>query len=120
MSRWRWLPPRYVAIKVNANNYASQASAERELRISEHITKASLQHEGRNFVATLLDSFRLTSQDGNHVCMVFDVFCEPLWMLKYRFTGKNIPLGVLKPVSQLVLEGLRYLHSECHIIHTGK
>ncbi|KKK22682.1 hypothetical protein AOCH_001133 [Aspergillus ochraceoroseus] len=51
--QWRWLPPRYVAIKVNANNYASQESAEKELRITEHITKANPQHPGRNFVATL-------------------------------------------------------------------
>lgn len=50
--RWRRLPPRYVAIKVNANNYTSQESAEKELRITDHITKANPQHPGRNFVAT--------------------------------------------------------------------
>ncbi|KOC12416.1 Protein kinase domain containing protein [Aspergillus flavus AF70] len=50
--------------------------------------------------------------------MVFDALCEPLWMLKRRFEGNIIPLGVLKPVSKLILEGLRYLHTECHVIHT--
>lgn len=117
--RWRWLPPRYVAIKVNANNYASQESAEKELRITDHITKANPQHPGRNFVATLLDSFRVESPGGTHICMVFDALCEPLWMLKRRFEGNTIPLDVLKPVSKLILEGLRYLHTECHVIHTG-
>lgn len=116
--RWRWLPPRYVAIKVNAHNYASQESAEKELRITEHITKANPQHPGRNFVATLLDSFRVASPSGTHICMVFDALCEPLWMLKHRFEGNTIPLDVLKPVSKLILEGLRYLHTECHVIHT--
>ncbi|KAL5685388.1 hypothetical protein EMGR_004240 [Emarellia grisea] len=115
---WRWLPPRYVAIKVNAHNYASQESAEKELRITEHITKANPQHPGRNFVATLLDSFRVASPSGTHICMVFDALCEPLWMLKHRFEGNTIPLDVLKPVSKLILEGLRYLHTECHVIHT--
>ncbi|EPS30269.1 hypothetical protein PDE_05220 [Penicillium oxalicum 114-2] len=49
LDQWRWLPPRYVAIKVNANNDASQESAEKELRIAEHITQANPQHLGRNF-----------------------------------------------------------------------
>ncbi|KAJ5232547.1 protein kinase [Penicillium chermesinum] len=115
---WRWLPPQYVAIKVNANNYASQESAEKELHITEHITKANPQHPGRNFVAVLLDSFRVASPSGTHICMVFDALCEPLWMLKHRFEGEKIPLDVLKPVSKLILEGLRYLHTECHVIHT--
>ncbi|KAJ9318186.1 hypothetical protein DTO271D3_1443 [Paecilomyces variotii] len=118
LHQWRWLPPRYVAIKVKDSNYASQESVEKELRITEHITKANLQHRGRNFVATLLDSFRVASSGGTHICMVFDALCEPLWMLKRRFEGDTIPLDVLKPVSKLILEGLRYLHSECHVIHT--
>ncbi|PIG81996.1 protein kinase domain protein [Aspergillus arachidicola] len=118
LHQWRWLPPRYVAIKVNASNYTSQESAEKELRITEHITKANPQHPGRDFVATLLDSFRVVSPGGTHICMVFDALCEPLWMLKRRFEGNTIPLDVLKPVSKFILEGLRYLHTECHIIHT--
>lgn len=54
------------------------------------------------------------------MCMVFDVYCEPLWMLKRRFDGNTIPLGVLRPVTELILHGLKYLHNECHVIHTGK
>ncbi|GES62191.1 protein kinase domain protein [Aspergillus terreus] len=118
LHQWRWLPPRYVAIKVNACNYASQESAEQELRITEHITNANPGHPGRNFVATLLDSFRVASPGGTHICLVFDALCKPLWMLKRRFEGNTIPLGVLKPVSKLILEGLRYLHTEGHVIHT--
>ncbi|KAJ5607232.1 hypothetical protein N7537_003851 [Penicillium hordei] len=98
---------------INANNYESQESAEKELRITEHITKANTQHPGRNFVATLLDSFYVASPGGTHICMVFDALCEPLWMLKRRFEGNTIPLDVLKPVSKLILEGLQYLHAEC-------
>ncbi|KAM0098671.1 hypothetical protein ACP6JE_006772 [Aspergillus fumigatus] len=41
-------------------------------------------------------------------------------MLKHRFEGNTIPLDVLKPVSKLILEGLRYLHTECHVIHTDE
>ncbi|KAL4899487.1 hypothetical protein BDW74DRAFT_171527 [Aspergillus multicolor] len=113
-------PPRYVAIKVNANNYESQESAEKEPRITEHITSANPQHLGRNFVATLLDSFRFANPVGGnpHICIIFDVLCEPLWMLKRLCKGNIIPLDVLKEVTKLILEGLRYLHDECHVIHT--
>ncbi|KAE8380090.1 kinase-like domain-containing protein [Aspergillus bertholletiae] len=110
-------PVLYVAIKVNANNYASRESAKKELRITEHITEANLQHPGRNFVATLFDSFRVASPGGTHICMVFHTLCETLWMLQHRFEGNTIPRDVLKPVSKLILEGLRYLHTECHAIH---
>lgn len=51
--------------------------------------------------------------------MVFDPLCEPLWMLKRRFRGDLLPLDVLKPVVKMVMEGLCYLHTQCHIIHTG-
>ncbi|KAL4797790.1 kinase-like domain-containing protein [Aspergillus venezuelensis] len=105
--QWHWLPPRYVAIKFNANNYASQESAEEELRITEHITNGNIQHPGRLFVAPLLDSFRVKSAEGSHICM-------------RRFEGNIIPLEVLKLVAKLVLEGLRYLHTECHVIHIGR
>ncbi|KAL4864794.1 hypothetical protein BDV12DRAFT_205533 [Aspergillus spectabilis] len=77
----------------------SQEVAEKELRITEHITKAVTQHPGRNFVATLLDSIRVASPGGTHICLVFDALCEPLWMLKRRFEANTIPLDVLKPMN---------------------
>ncbi|KAJ5611747.1 hypothetical protein N7528_008852, partial [Penicillium herquei] len=119
--QWRWLPSRYVAIKVqvDANSYSSPESAQRELRILEEITRSNPQHIGRNFVATLLDSFCVASSTGTHTCMVFDVLCEPLWILKRRFQGNTIPLDVLKPISKLILEGLHYLHNECHVSSTS-
>ncbi|KZF26857.1 kinase domain protein [Xylona heveae TC161] len=118
LHQWRWLPGRYVAVKVNANNYASREAAETELRLTEHITKANPHHVGRLFVRTLLDSFDLHGPCGTHVCMVFDPLREPLWMLKRRFQGRVLPADVLRPVSKLVIEGLNYLHSQCRIIHT--
>lgn len=51
--------------------------------------------------------------------MVFEPLCEPLWMLQHRFERKAIPLDVLKPITAAIIEGLRYLHDECRVIHTG-
>ncbi|KAL5339395.1 kinase-like domain-containing protein [Aspergillus crustosus] len=39
-------------------------------------------------------------------------------MLKRCFKGNTILLDVLQQVTKLILEGLRYLHTECHVIHT--
>ncbi|KAJ5591710.1 kinase domain protein [Penicillium hispanicum] len=118
LQQWRWLPPRFVAIKVNANNYASTECTEKELRITEHISRVNTNHEGRYFIRTLLDSFDLEGPHGKHSCMVFDVLYEPLWMLQKRFIGGVLPLDVLKPITQMVIMGLDYLHTQSHIIHT--
>ncbi|KAE8349939.1 kinase domain protein [Aspergillus coremiiformis] len=118
LHQWRWRPTRYVAVKIKANNYATTEDAERDLRLTEHISRANPGHLGHNFVSTLLDSFNLSGPDGTHVCMVFRPLCEPLWMLQRRFQGNVLPLDVVKPVTKMILEGLRYLHVQCHIIHT--
>ncbi|KAK2765961.1 hypothetical protein FQN54_007476 [Arachnomyces sp. PD_36] len=118
LQQWRWRPTRYVAVKIKANNYATAEDAERDLRLTKHISSTNPRHVGRNFVSKLLDSFNLQGPNGAHVCMVFDPLCEPLWMLKRRFHGDVLPLDVLKPVARMILEGLCYLHSQCHIIHT--
>ncbi|KAJ5087687.1 kinase domain protein [Penicillium angulare] len=116
--QWRWLPPRYVAIKVNANNYKTKEGATKELRVTQRITQANSADEGRYFVRTLLDSFDLPGPHGNHICMVFDPLYEPLWMLKERFQGSVLPPDVLKTIIRMVMMGLHYLHTQSHIIHT--
>lgn len=52
--------------------------------------------------------------------MVFDPLYEPLWMLKERFCGGILPPDVLRPIIRMVMDGLRYLHTQSHIIHTGQ
>lgn len=106
--RWRWLAPRYVAIKVNANNYASKEGAEHELEITQRITQVNSAHEGRYFVLTLLDSFEMLGPHGNHICMVFEPLGEPLWMLKHRFRGATLPPDVLRKV-MLQLRSIRHI-----------
>lgn len=47
---------------------------------------------------------------------------EPLWLFRRRFGADKVTrpfLPVFKAYLRILLEGLDYLHSECHIIHTG-
>jgi serine/threonine-protein kinase SRPK3 len=86
----------------------------------QSITRVKSADHGRYFVRTLLDSFDLSGPDGNHICMVFDPLYQPLWMLKERFEGNVLPFEVLRSIMWLVVKGIRYLHTQCHIIHTGQ
>ncbi|GAT26135.1 hypothetical protein RIB2604_02007140 [Aspergillus luchuensis] len=40
LNQRRWCPARYVAVKIKANNYSTNKDAERELRITENITRS--------------------------------------------------------------------------------
>ena len=108
-----------MAIKINALDRKMRDVAESELRNMQVIKNSNPQHEGWNFVRTLLDSFTLAGLHGNHVCLIFEPLREPLWLLSQRFEGETIPSNLLKIMVQMLLQGLDYLHTECHIVHTG-
>jgi serine/threonine-protein kinase SRPK3 len=48
---------------------------------------------------------------------------EPLWLFRRRVSGEDrvtrLSMPLIKTYLQILLEGLDYLHSECHVIHTG-
>jgi serine/threonine-protein kinase SRPK3 len=53
------------------------------------------------------------------MCLVYEPMREPIWMLQRRFDDGQYSSDLLKLTLQYLLSGLDYLHSECHIIHTG-
>lgn len=118
--RWRWQPNRYVALKVNHSGFADKEASEHELNISRHLAKANPLHEGFPYVRTVLDSFEAESLNGMHTCLIFELMREPLWLFQNRLKNRKFTLPLLKLYVELLLKGLDYLHSECHIIHTGR
>ena len=117
--RRKWQSNRFVALKIATNNPIDKVTTAHEEDISRHITKANPKHEGYGYVRHILDSFGITGPDGMHTCLVFELLREPLWMFKQRGVGTFPPL-LLKLMSPFILQGLDYLHTECHVIHTGK
>ncbi|KAH9208450.1 kinase-like domain-containing protein [Leptodontidium sp. 2 PMI_412] len=105
-----WLEPsRYVVVKICACN---SADVGHELDMSIHLS-ADSNHRG----------FGLESPAGStHLSLVFEPMREPLWLFRRRLAGEDrvtppwMPL--IKTYLQILLEGLDYLHSECHVIHT--
>ncbi|EHY60976.1 Serine/threonine-protein kinase SRPK [Exophiala dermatitidis] len=119
LKQWKWLTERYVAIKIKAIIPSpAHEAADGELNILRQIAQTNRRHPGWVFVRRMLDTFTTPGQCGNHTCLVFEPLREPLWLYQRRFIDDVIPLSRIKIILQMVLLGLDYLHSECHIIHT--
>ncbi|KIW15666.1 hypothetical protein PV08_05715 [Exophiala spinifera] len=117
--QWKWLKDQYCAVKIKANIPSpAHETAPEELEILRHITNINSSREGREFIRHLLDSFTIPGQSGYHQCLVFEPLREPPWLYQRRFVGDVLPMEMVKIILQMALQGLDYLHSECHVIHT--
>jgi serine/threonine protein kinase len=114
------LEDKYVAVKVNASSLASRrVPPKNKVGIMNHISRVNPNHKGRHFVKKLSDSFLINETSGSHVCLVLEALREPLWLYRRRYINNVIPPDILKILVQMILHALDYLHTECHIIHTG-
>ncbi|KAK7423335.1 hypothetical protein QQX98_001126 [Neonectria punicea] len=115
---------KYVAIKINANNYEGD-DAWHEMAMSHHIATSKPYNpyqKAHRALLTATSHFIIPTRRGSHLCMVFDPMREPLWMFQRRLSdGGSVTqscLPILKRHLRTILAGLEYLHSECKIIHT--
>ena len=108
-----------MALKIAVSDCNDKDAVRHELNISRRLdTNAS--HPGFPFVRTVCDNFELTGSDGTHLCLVYEPMRESLWIFQKRFRDGKLPPAVLKVYVKVLLLGLDYLHSVCHIIHTGE
>ncbi|KAK0111542.1 hypothetical protein ONS95_001895 [Cadophora gregata] len=115
--RWWWNHNRYVTVKVTASDCIDNEAAKHERIITRHLNK-NPSHSGFSFVRTMLDSFKVLGQEGPHLCLVYEPMREPLWLFQRRWENGKLPPALVKVYTRFLLQGLDYLHSECHIIHT--
>ncbi|TKA70545.1 hypothetical protein B0A49_05806, partial [Cryomyces minteri] len=118
LHRWKWQSDRYVVLKINTCDFPDKETAEHELNISQHLATTNPTHKGFPIVRTIISSFEAVSPDGTHMCLVYEPMREPFWLFQRRFKDHNVPLVLLKVHIKILLAGLDYLHSECHIVHT--
>lgn len=109
-----------MVLKIGACKYANKSAAEHELKISRLLAETNPSHEGFPYVRTIIDSFETAGPDGTHLCLVYEPMREPLWLLQQRCKNRRLTPDLLKGYLGLLLRALDYLHSECHIIHTGE
>lgn len=91
-----------------------------ELEILKHLSNGTRSHTGWRIIRQAVDGFSVAGENGLHPCLVFEPMRESLDVYRTRWAGEVLPASVLKITVQLILHGLDYLHSDRHVIHTGK
>ena len=69
-------------------------------------------------VVKLLDHFKHSGPNGQHVCMVFEYLGDNLLTLIKYSDYRGLPINMVKEICYHVLVGLDYLHRQLSIIHT--
>lgn len=109
-----------MVVKIINCDFGDEDSAGLELKISQRIKQANPSHEGISYVRTIIDSFQVSGPHGTHVCLLYEPMREHLYLFERRCRNGRFPLDLIRAYLRLLLTGLDYLHSECHIIHTGR
>ncbi|KAK3146087.1 hypothetical protein QOZ80_3BG0261460 [Eleusine coracana subsp. coracana] len=113
---WDTARSRYVALKVQKSAQHYTEAAMDEIKILKQI--ADGDPDDTRCVVKLLDHFKHSGPNGNHVCMVFEFLGDNLLTLIKYTNYRGMPLPMVKEICRYVLIGLDYLHRELSIIHT--
>jgi serine/threonine-protein kinase SRPK3 len=112
-------PMEHVTIKITTSNpdYGEMIAHECDIN---GLLFEDTSINGFDFIRPALGAFMINSPSGfSHLCLVFEPMREPLIQLQRRLPGQKIPPRLLKVYVDFLLMGIDYLHSKCHIIHTG-
>lgn len=106
----------YVALKVQKSAQHYTEAAMDEITILKQIAEGD--PEDKKCVVKLLDHFKHSGPNGQHVCMVFEYLGDNLLTLIKYSDYRGIPLHMVKEICYHTLVGLDYLHRQLSIIHT--
>lgn len=95
-----------------------------ELDINVHLALTDSKHRGRGVLATAIEGAEIKSPRGDtHLALVFEPLREPLWLFRKRIAQQEKTtfeiLPLFKTYIRILLEGLDYMHTQAHVIHTG-
>ncbi|XP_018535480.1 SRSF protein kinase 3 [Lates calcarifer] len=115
---WDMVKRRFVALKVVKSAQTFTETALDEIKLLKCVRDSDPKDAKRERIVHLIDDFRVSGANGEHVCMVLEVLGHQLlrWIIKSNYTG--LPLPCVKSILRQVLQGLDYLHTKCKIIHT--
>lgn len=66
----------------------------------------------------MLDTFKVKTKQGEHLCIVYDVLREPIDICMEKFPGRRFSCEKIRVLLPALLTGLDYLHSEAKVVHT--
>ncbi|CAK7329258.1 unnamed protein product [Dovyalis caffra] len=113
---WDSQRSRYVALKVQKSAQHYTEAALDEIKILKQI--AEEDPDDKKCVVKLLDHFKHSGPNGQHVCMVFEYLGDNLLTLIKYSDYRGVPLHMVKEICFHILVGLDYLHRRLSIIHT--
>ncbi|KAE9600574.1 hypothetical protein Lal_00045940 [Lupinus albus] len=113
---WDTLKSRYVALKIQKSAQHYTEAAMDEIKILKQVAEGDL--DDKKCVVKLLDHFKHSGPNGQHVCMVFEFLGDNLLTLIKYNDYRGVPLPMVKEICFHILAGLDYLHRELSIIHT--
>ncbi|KAH6814686.1 Protein kinase superfamily protein [Perilla frutescens var. frutescens] len=106
----------YVALKVQKSAQHYTEAAMDEVTILKQVAEGD--PEDKKCVVKLLDHFKHSGPNGQHVCMVFEYLGDNLLTLIKYTDYRGVPLHKVKEICFHILVGLDYLHRKLSIIHT--
>uniref|UniRef100_A0A7N0V3R7 non-specific serine/threonine protein kinase n=1 Tax=Kalanchoe fedtschenkoi TaxID=63787 RepID=A0A7N0V3R7_KALFE len=107
---------RYVALKVQKSAQHYTEAAMDEITILKQIAEGD--PEDKKCVVKLVDHFKHSGPNGQHVCMVFEYLGDNLLTLIKYSDYRGLPIHMVKQICFHILVGLDYLHRQLSIIHT--
>ncbi|KAJ9699375.1 hypothetical protein PVL29_008124 [Vitis rotundifolia] len=113
---WDTQKSKYVALKVQKSAKHYTEAAMDEITILKQIAEGD--PDDKRCVVKLLDHFKHSGPNGQHVCMVFEYLGDNLLTLIKYADYRGIPLQMVKEICFHILVGLDYLHHQLSIIHT--
>lgn len=105
-----------MALKVQKSAQHYTEAAMDEITILQQI--ADGDPDDKKCVVKLLDHFKHSGPNGQHVCMVFEYLGDNLLTLIKYSDYRGLPIHRVKEICYHVLVGLDYLHRQLSIIHT--
>ncbi|KAG4978615.1 hypothetical protein JHK82_037895 [Glycine max] len=113
---WDTHKSRFVALKIQKSAQHYTEAAMDEIKILKQI--ADGDPDDKKCVVKLLDHFKHSGPNGQHVCMVFEFLGDNLLTLIKYSDYRGVPLPMVKEICFHILVGLDYLHRELSVIHT--
>ncbi|RCV12992.1 hypothetical protein SETIT_2G311200v2 [Setaria italica] len=107
---------RYVALKIQKSAPEFAQAALHEIEFLSEITKRDPSN--RKCIIQLIDHFKHTGPNGQHICLVFEFLGDSLLKLVQYNRYKGIGFDRVKRICKSILVGLDYLHNELGIIHS--
>ncbi|KAL6871495.1 hypothetical protein ACP4OV_014324 [Aristida adscensionis] len=107
---------KYVALKIQKSAPEFAQAALHEIEFLLEITKRDPSN--CKCIIQLIDHFKHTGPNGQHICLVFEFLGDSLLKLVQYNRYKGIGLDRVRQICKSILVGLNYLHNDLGIIHS--